>query len=354
MAPARRRRGGKKKGGGPPVVQETHTSLPTGRAAYADTRVWLLKEHGPVCAYCGLTFPAKVLTLDHVTPRRGRSAYDRRDNLVLACKDCNGKKADKPFLAWVLGNKARARHLYVYGQHLSVGILEILAPMVGTDVVFPVKQSPPKAVAPRAVFGPDDDDDVSPYIEDDPYRQDPAPAAAATRIRLEQRVSPRHGMGIFAVDPIPAHAAVIEYAGELISHKVAARRYPTKKRHAQPEHTFVLQLDDTRVIDANVGGNEARFINHSCEPNVDPIAVGDAMWLFAVRDIAPGEELGYDYAIELDEPHTPARKKSYPCHCGAPSCRGTLLRAKSARWPADVRETRKVIAARIRSAQDDE
>jgi hypothetical protein len=308
--------------------------------------VWLLKEYGPICAYCGETFPPKVLTLDHVTPRRGRSAYDRRDNLVLACKDCNGRKADKPFLAWIIGNKARARHLYVNGQHLSVGIVEILAPMVGTDFVMPAKPKPVKPVAPRPVFGPDDED-VSPYAEDDPYRREPARTTGKRLPRTETRASSRHGLGVCALEPIAAHQAVVQYAGELISAAQAKKRYPSKKGSTVPEHTFVLQFDAKRVVDANVGGNEGRYVNHSCDPNVEPIAVGNEMWLFALRDIMAGEELGYDYAIELDERHTPAAKARYPCACGATNCRGTLLRAKSAKPPAEVVETRRVVAERI-------
>src|SRR5690606_23006153 len=65
------------------------TSLPTHRGAYQDTRQWLLETHGSVCAYCAGRIDSKLITLDHVTPRRGQSAYDRRDNLVLACTPCN-------------------------------------------------------------------------------------------------------------------------------------------------------------------------------------------------------------------------------------------------------------------------
>src|SRR5205823_14496388 len=81
-----RRRGRKK---GPAKVHMELTSHPTSRNAYADTRAWLLKQHGPTCAYCGARFTARVMTLDHVAPRRGQSAFDRRDNLVLCCRACN-------------------------------------------------------------------------------------------------------------------------------------------------------------------------------------------------------------------------------------------------------------------------
>jgi SET domain-containing protein len=152
------------------------------------------------------------------------------------------------------------------------------------------------------------------------------------------RTSPRHGRGVFAVARIPEGTRIIEYTGELISEAEGERRYPTlASGHEEPEHTYLLTLDEHRVIDANVGGNEARFINHSCEPNCEPIPFGDHMWLVAVRDIWPGEELAYDYAIELDEPHTPARKKRFPCACGARRCRGSILKPKRQPLHAQVR-----------------
>jgi 5-methylcytosine-specific restriction endonuclease McrA len=96
-----RRSSGRRKGAPAPAPLQL-TSLPTHRGAYKDTREWLLERHGPVCAYCGQRTPEALITLDHVTPRRGRDAYDRRDNLVLACQRCNGLKADKPILAFLL------------------------------------------------------------------------------------------------------------------------------------------------------------------------------------------------------------------------------------------------------------
>lgn len=150
-----------------------------------------------------------------------------------------------------------------------------------------------------------------------------------TKRPWQVRNSPRHGRGVFAVATIAAGTHVIEYTGELISEAEGERRYPTAAEgDEEPEHTYLLTLDTERVIDANVGGNEARFINHSCEPNCEPIAFGDQMWIVAVRDIAPGEELAYDYAIELDEPHTPARKRRFPCACEAKRCRGSILKPK--------------------------
>lgn len=140
------------------------------------------------------------------------------------------------------------------------------------------------------------------------------------------RRSPIHGTGVFAVRAIPQGARVIEYVGERISHREADRRYAVKDH--DDNHTFLFTVDARTVIDAGVRGNDARFINHSCDPNCEPIAFGDHMWIVAVRDIRPGEELAYDYAIELDEPHTPARKRRFPCACEARNCRGSILKPK--------------------------
>jgi 5-methylcytosine-specific restriction endonuclease McrA len=150
-----------------PHATSHHTSVPTGRAAYADTRRWLLAEHGPVCAYCNVKWPPRTLTLDHVTPRRGQSAYDRRDNLVLACKRCNQAKADKPFLTFLFAQRSRAVNLLHYGKHLSEGILELCRQLAGDDKP---RVSHKKPAPPRIVYGPDKDAE-SPYY-DSPYRSD--------------------------------------------------------------------------------------------------------------------------------------------------------------------------------------
>ena len=98
-----------------------------------DTRVWLLKEHGPVCAYCDRKFTASVMTLDHVAPRRGQTAYDRRDNLVLACPGCNTAKRDMAPLAFLLAVRSRAAALLKYGSHLSPMLLDMVRSLVATD-----------------------------------------------------------------------------------------------------------------------------------------------------------------------------------------------------------------------------
>jgi 5-methylcytosine-specific restriction endonuclease McrA len=89
-------------------------------------RDWLLAQHGPVCAYCGSETPEESITLDHVRPRRGQTAYDRPDNLVLACRDCNAAKADTPLMAFLMQRRARGVFLLHYGEQLSEPVRHLI------------------------------------------------------------------------------------------------------------------------------------------------------------------------------------------------------------------------------------
>lgn len=142
---------------------------------------------------------------------------------------------------------------------------------------------------------------------------------------FEIRPSPIQGMGAFATAPIVAGVRLIEYAGERLTPAQAEERYPDG---ADRHHTFLFAIDDEVVVDASVNGNEARFLNHSCAPNCDAVIDGGRIWIETIHDIEPGEELVYDYAYVLEERHTAAAKRRYPCHCGAITCRGTILAKK--------------------------
>jgi SET domain-containing protein len=135
-----------------------------------------------------------------------------------------------------------------------------------------------------------------------------------------------HGRGVFARRLIPKGTRIIEYRGKRIPYTLASELYPDEE--GVPTHTFLFELDDDMVIDAGQGGNAARWINHSCAPNCEAVDDGGRIFIEAIRTIRPGEELGYDYNITLEDPHTPQEKKRWPCLCGARSCRGTLLGRK--------------------------
>jgi SET domain-containing protein len=143
---------------------------------------------------------------------------------------------------------------------------------------------------------------------------------------FEIRASPMQGLGAFATRAIAAGTRLIEYAGARLTPAEADARYPDVE--GERHHTFLFAIDDDVVIDAAVDGNEARFINHSCDPNCDAVIEDGRIWIETIRDVRPGEELAYDYAYVLEERHTPAAKRRFPCHCGAVGCRGTILAKK--------------------------
>ena len=146
------------------------------------------------------------------------------------------------------------------------------------------------------------------------------------RLRFDLRESPMQGIGAFARRPIPAGVRLIEYAGHRLTAAEADARYPDVggERH----HTFLFAIDDDVVIDAAFEGNEARFINHSCDPNCDAVIDDGRIWIETIRPVCVGDELAYDYAYVLKERHSPAAKRRFPCHCGAATCRGTILAKK--------------------------
>jgi SET domain-containing protein len=136
-----------------------------------------------------------------------------------------------------------------------------------------------------------------------------------------------HGLGAFATRTIRKGTRIIEYAGARITPEEMHQRYPDVE--GEPHHTNLFAIDDDIVVEANVNGNEARFINHSCDPNCDAVVDDDdRIWIETIRDVERGEELAYDYAFMLKERHTAAAKRRYPCHCGSPGCRGTMLAKK--------------------------
>jgi uncharacterized protein len=165
---------------------------------------------------------------------------------------------------------------------------------------------------------------------------------AGQRPLIRVRRSRVHGKGVFATRRIAKGARVIEYQGERISHREANRRYALKG--PRDNHTFLFVVDRGVVIDAGVDGNEARFINHGCDPNCESMIRNRRVYIRAIRDIARGEELHYDYAISRDRDDPANVDRIWACHCGAATCRGTML------WPAR-RPARRPAARHARRAR---
>lgn len=149
------------------------------------------------------------------------------------------------------------------------------------------------------------------------------PQVRKVRRRIAVRNSPIHGRGVFALRKIPKGTRIIEYKGQLITDKEADRRY--SRLHENSPHTMLFSIDDGLVIDATRRGNSARWINHSCAPNCEIEEEGHRVFIDARRDIRPGEELTYDYNLQIGEKHTKKAQREHACYCSARRCRGTML-----------------------------
>jgi len=130
------------------------------------------------------------------------------------------------------------------------------------------------------------------------------------------------GRGAFATERIRTGRKIGEYTGERITHAESDARY--ENIHSR---TYLFIVDSKIVIDADVGGNDVRFINHSCDPNCESrMDAKKRVFIYATRTIEPGEELAYDYRLQLNPGEDLLEEiAGFPCHCGSPKCRGTLL-----------------------------
>jgi SET domain-containing protein len=146
---------------------------------------------------------------------------------------------------------------------------------------------------------------------------------------VEVRHSRVHGDGVFALRRIRKGTAIVEYLGERVSHAEADARYANKP--SRDNHTFLFTVDAKTVIDAGVDGNEARYINHGCDPNCESTTLDKRIFIEALRTIQPGEELTYDYQILRDAQDEPDIDEVYACRCGAVGCRGSMLEPKRTR-----------------------
>jgi SET domain-containing protein len=149
-----------------------------------------------------------------------------------------------------------------------------------------------------------------------PWKEEPNPY-------FELRTSEIQGTGAFAIRTIRKGTRITEYLGQRVSWRTADKRYDDEKmsRH----HTFLFTVDDKTVIDAAVNGNNARFINHSCDPNCEAVNERKRIFIEAIKTIPAGTELVYDYQYERTGDHTADDEKFYRCRCGSPKCRGTIL-----------------------------
>ena len=164
------------------------------------------------------------------------------------------------------------------------------------------------------------------------------------RPMIEVRHSPVHGYGVFALRRIRKGTTVIEYLGDRITHEQADERYADKDE--KDNHTFLFTVNSKIVIDAGRNGNEARFINHGCDPNCESGIMTKRVFIDAIRTIQPGEELVYDYQITRDPDDPDDVDEVFACRCGAPTCRGTMLEPKKTRAKRKTRTKQKTRTGR--------
>ena len=166
---------------------------------------------------------------------------------------------------------------------------------------------------------------------------------------IEVRHSAVHGYGVFALRRIRKGTTVIEYLGDRLSHDEADTRYEDKLE--TDNHTFLFTVDSKIVIDAGRNGNEARFINHGCDPNCQTVNTNKRIFIEALRTIQPGEELAYDYSIQRDDDDPPDVDVVFACLCGAKDCRGSMLEApKKKRKPSRKKTSKAKARPRSRRA----
>lgn len=139
-------------------------------------------------------------------------------------------------------------------------------------------------------------------------------------LALKVKTSRVHGRGVFAAAFIRKGTRIIEYSGQRVPWSSVAE-------DVGEGSTYYFGLDNgNEVIDPTIDGNEARWINHSCDPNCEAIEDSrERVFIYALRDLRAGEELFYDYRLEVDVPVTDEVRDENKCQCGTAKCRGTML-----------------------------
>jgi uncharacterized protein len=160
-----------------------------------------------------------------------------------------------------------------------------------------------------------------------------------------------HGLGAFATQKIGKDVCIIEYLGERITHNEANGHFTNELIQKIDESAHIIEslgvnlandnsderepsnhsgvllfrVNEKTFIDGDVIQNNARFINHSCEPNCQAVLESGRVYIKSQRTIQAGEELTFDYRLERLEGYDSGQDNLYACHCGAKNCRRTLF-----------------------------
>ena len=162
----------------------------------------------------------------------------------------------------------------------------------------------------------------------------------------EIRQSPIHGLGVFASRRIRKGTRIIQYIGEKIDKDESNRRgleLFEESRKTGGASVYIFDLNDDWDLDGNKDYNDARLINHSCEPNAEMINEDDELWLYAMRDILPEEEITFDYGYDIEH------FLDHPCRCGKDSCVGYIV--TQAQWKQLRRKLKRLKRRRSKSGR---
>jgi SET domain-containing protein len=138
----------------------------------------------------------------------------------------------------------------------------------------------------------------------------------------EVRGSSIHGRGVYAARAITAEEKIIEYIGEIITKEESGKRSTEQHERSITNGdaaVYIFNLTKKYDLDGNVPWNVARLINHSCEPNCEAWSKGKRIFIHALRDIAEGEELSFDYGFDVE------CYEDHPCLCGRETCVGYIV-----------------------------
>ncbi len=159
------------------------------------------------------------------------------------------------------------------------------------------------------------------------YPRRPSPVKQVNAF-CEIRLSPIHGRGVFASRKIRKGSRLIEYLGERIDKEESNRRgleLFEKSKETGGASVYIFDLNDDWDLDGDKLYNDARLINHSCDPNSEMVNEDDRLFLYALREIRPGEEITFDYGYGIEH------FLDHPCRCGAPNCVGYIV--SRSEWP---------------------
>ena len=160
----------------------------------------------------------------------------------------------------------------------------------------------------------------------------------------EVRDSDIHGRGVYATSDIEKEKRIIEYVGEYVNKEVSEKRAWDQAAHAEETGdaaVYIFTLDKKWDIDGNVPWNDARLINHSCEPNCEAWIEGDEIYIYSLAEIKAGDELTFDYGFDIE------CYQDHPCLCGRESCVGYIVSREQ--W-GELRE--KLAAEELAEAAD--